>query len=242
MTDTSTLNQIHEVNGEDALVDAGVSWLELVQAAAPLNLSPPTLTDYLGLRVGGTLSVGGIGGQAALSGLQVDNALELEVVTGRGDRLTFSRRRRPVLFRAVLAGLGQCAVIVRARLRLRPVPPRVRTYTARTATSTPSRPIRSGSWRRNASTTFFLLEAARYFEAGDEPDDAVQLPECEDRERRVLPGCLRSGGRDRRALPRPGDQRGDSTDRGRAARRRRPGGARAAPAPMSRCPSWIPEC
>ncbi len=130
MTDTSTLNQIHEVNGEGALVDAGVSWLELVQAAAPLNLSPPTLTDYLGLRVGGTLSVGGIGGQAALSGLQVDNALELEVVTGRGDRLTFSRRRRPVLFRAVLAGLGQCAVIVRARLRLRPVPPRVRTYTA----------------------------------------------------------------------------------------------------------------
>jgi cytokinin dehydrogenase len=118
--DSSSLSVIHEIGPDFADVDAGVVWSALVNAAAARGLTPPVLTDYLELAVGGTLSVGGLGGTTQHFGLQVDNVLELEVVTGEGDVATCSRVRRPELFEAVLAGLGQCAIIVRAKVRLVP--------------------------------------------------------------------------------------------------------------------------
>jgi cytokinin dehydrogenase len=50
------------------------------------------------------------------------------VVTGTGERAICSPTRRPDLFHAVLAGLGQCAVVVRATLRLVPAHSAVRHY------------------------------------------------------------------------------------------------------------------
>ncbi|RUT09907.1 hypothetical protein DSM106972_004020 [Dulcicalothrix desertica PCC 7102] len=116
--DTSTLNKIHNINTLQVVVDAGVRWSELLQATLPQQLTPPVLTDYLELSIGGTLSNGGIGGAAHRYGVQVDNVLELQVVTGEGELLTCSFYKNRDLFEAVLAGLGQCAIIVRATVRL----------------------------------------------------------------------------------------------------------------------------
>ncbi|MFD5818575.1 FAD-binding protein [Streptomyces sp. NPDC127038] len=109
-------------------VGAGARWSQVARAALAHGLTPPTFTDYLELSVGGTLSVGGIGGQTHRQGAQVDNVTELQVVTGAGDLVRCSPDRRPDLFHAVLAGLGQCAVIVGATLRLVPAPATVRHY------------------------------------------------------------------------------------------------------------------
>jgi cytokinin dehydrogenase len=129
--DMSTLSTIHEITEESAWVDTGVRWKKLVQATILLDKSPPTLTDYLGLSIGGTLSVGGIGGQTFREGLQVDNVLELEVVTGTGELVRCSPSRSRELFDAVRGGLGQCGIIVRARIRLVKVPPNARMYVVR---------------------------------------------------------------------------------------------------------------
>lgn len=128
--DMSALNTIHELNATNAWVDAGVRWEQLLTATVPLGKSPPTLTDFIELSIGGTLSVGGIGGQAYRWGLQVDNVLELDVVTGRGELVRCSPSHNRALFDAVRGGLGQFGIIVRARVRLVNVPPQVRTYTA----------------------------------------------------------------------------------------------------------------
>jgi FAD/FMN-containing dehydrogenase len=61
-------------------------------------------------------------------GGQVDNVLELEVVTGEGRLERCSEQQNPELFNAVLAGLGQCAIILRAKLRLIPAGSHVRIY------------------------------------------------------------------------------------------------------------------
>jgi FAD/FMN-containing dehydrogenase len=61
-------------------------------------------------------------------GAQVDNVLALEVVTGTGRRMRCSRSSAPRLFDAVLAGLGQCAVITRAVIRVLPAPAAVRLF------------------------------------------------------------------------------------------------------------------
>ncbi|GAA6624289.1 FAD-binding protein [Scytonema sp. NUACC26] len=116
--DTSTLNKIHDISADRAIVEAGVRWSELLQATLPQQLTPPVLTDYLELSVGGTLSSGGIGGATHRYGVQVDNVLELQVVTGKGHLLTCSPYQNQDLFETVLAGLGQCGIIVKATIRL----------------------------------------------------------------------------------------------------------------------------
>ncbi|HYY98109.1 MAG TPA: FAD-binding protein [Pyrinomonadaceae bacterium] len=125
--DVSTLGQIHSISQDRAVVDAGVVWRDLLTATVPLGLTPPVLTDYTRLTVGGTLSVGGVSGRSYLHGAQVDNVLELQVVTGEGELVTCSETENKGLFEAVLAGLGLCAVIVRATIRLIPVGAQART-------------------------------------------------------------------------------------------------------------------
>ena len=154
--DMSTLATVHEINAGDALVDAGLRWSDLLRQTLPLRLAPPTLNDYIDLSIGGTLSVGGVGAQSFRRGPQVDNVLELTVVTGRGELVTCSPTQNRQLFDAVRAGLGQFGVIVQARLRLVPAaaqnpllqgdlrrpldfPRRPAAGWSRTAASTPSR-------------------------------------------------------------------------------------------------------
>jgi FAD/FMN-containing dehydrogenase len=126
--DMSEMNAIGPIQGDRITVGAGATWRSVVRATVGAGLTPPVLTDYLDLSIGGTLSVGGIGGMSHQHGLQTDNVVELEVVTGRGSVRTCSAQREPDLFAAVLGGLGQCAVITAATVRLIPAPRRVRRW------------------------------------------------------------------------------------------------------------------
>ena len=126
--DMSRLARVHRIDPSAVEVDAGVTWRALLDATLARGLMPPTLTDYQDLSVGGTLSVGGIGGAQLHHGAQVDNVVALDVVTGTGRRVRCSRTRAPLLFDAVLAGRGQCGVIVRAVLNLIPAPATVRFF------------------------------------------------------------------------------------------------------------------
>ncbi|MEZ4220218.1 MAG: FAD-binding protein [Polyangiaceae bacterium] len=131
--DSRTLSTIHSIHaggscGARAEVDAGVTWSELVAQTVAQGLTPPVLTDYLDLSIGGTLSVGGIGGVAHRAGVQIDNVSELEVVTGEGKHVLCSAHKRSDLFHAVLGGLGQYGIIVRATVDLEPAEQSARVY------------------------------------------------------------------------------------------------------------------
>ncbi|ATB37881.1 cytokinin oxidase [Cystobacter fuscus] len=181
--DMSALSTIHEIGESSAWVDAGVRWRQLLEATLPSGRSPPTLTDYIELSIGGTLSVGGIGGQAFRWGLQVDNVLELDVVTGEGELVRCSPSCERHLFDAVRSGLGQFGIIVRARVRLVEVPPRARTYTAlygdlhrflddqRWLIEDGRFDYVEGAVVSSAGGWAFQLEAVKYFTPGAEPRD-----------------------------------------------------------------------
>jgi cytokinin dehydrogenase len=127
-----SLNRIHSIGPDVAEVDAGILWKDLVKAAFDQTprMTPPAITGYTSLTVGGTLSVGGLGGLvgALRTGLQVDHVRELEVVTGTGAIERCSPQRKPDLFEAVLGGLGQCGVITKAVIELVPAKENARTY------------------------------------------------------------------------------------------------------------------
>ena len=110
-------------------VEAGVTWGQLTDAALKLGKTPPALPDYLYLSIGGTLSVGGIGGTVHKYGLMVDNVESLDIVTGDGSLLTASRTVRPDLFYSALGGGGQVGIIVRVKVKLIPAPQRAVIFT-----------------------------------------------------------------------------------------------------------------
>ncbi|MEQ4208898.1 FAD-binding protein [Actinopolymorpha sp. B9G3] len=126
--DMTGFGDIHRVGEDHIVVGAGATWRSVLAATLPRKLTPPVLTNYLDLSVGGTLSVGGIGGTTHRYGMATDNVRELEVVTGEGKVLTCSREENPELFDCVRAGLGQFALITRATLSLVAAPDRARRY------------------------------------------------------------------------------------------------------------------
>jgi cytokinin dehydrogenase len=126
--DMALLNTVHHIAPDHVIVDAGATWGSVLTATLPRGLTPPVLCNYLGLSVGGTLTVGGIGGTTSRHGMQTDNILALDIVTGDGRELTCSAASHPGLFDAVRAGLGQCGIITRATLRLVRAPERVRYF------------------------------------------------------------------------------------------------------------------
>lgn len=184
VVDMSFLSEIHEVTETTAVVDGGVQWIDLLQESLSEGVAPPTLTDYIELSVGGTLTFGGIGSQSFRAGAQVDNVLELQVVTGRGNLVTCSPTHRRGLFNAVRAGLGQFGIIVRAKLRMVDALPNTRFFNALYSDLGQfiadqqtlihdgrfdtvqgfAMPSGSDGWH-------YMLETTKNFEPGNEPDD-----------------------------------------------------------------------
>jgi cytokinin dehydrogenase len=185
--DMSTLNEVHRVAKDVAVVDAGCSWSDVLDATLAIGLTPPVLPDYAGLSVGGTLSLGGIGPMTFRYGAQVDNVVSLQVVTGEGHILWCSSTTRRDLFEAALAGQGQCAIIARAGLRLVPAPAMVRVFSlpyADVATALSDADRLADDGRFDGVLTFVvptggpplvILVATAYYTDPPEPDGATLL-------------------------------------------------------------------
>ena len=185
--DMGALNQIHSIEPTRADIDAGATWKDLTLGATALGFTPPVLTGYINLSIGGTLAVGGISA-AFNAGAQVDHVQELEVVTGRGDLKRCSRRHNKDLFDACLAGLGQCGIVTRAVLDLVPAKSQARTvllhYTDNAQFFSDFRKLLNrGEFDRVFTLLFpneaggwvYQLNAIKFFNPGAEPNDAFLL-------------------------------------------------------------------
>jgi FAD/FMN-containing dehydrogenase len=182
--DMSPLNAITvDPVAKTATAGAGAVWSAVLTASLAHGLTPPVFTDYVELSIGGTLSAGGLGGAAHHHGAQVDNVVELEVVTGTGEIVGCSRTRNADLFHAALAGLGQVGVITRATLALVHAPASARKYTlgyptVAAMTAAQRRAVRDGrfGWLEGSMSALpgggwsYALEGTAYYD-GAPPDD-----------------------------------------------------------------------
>jgi cytokinin dehydrogenase len=119
---SSSLRAIRWASADLIDAEPGALWKEVCEATVARNMTPPVLPDNLFISVGGTLNTGGLGETSYRLGAQVDHVVELDVVTGAGELITCSSARHDDLFQMVLAGMGQCGIIVRARLKLQSAP------------------------------------------------------------------------------------------------------------------------
>lgn len=89
IVDLSRLRQIVEINPDDMTltVEAGVTWKQIYDALAPLNLRLPFFGTFSGVRatVGGGMSNGALFMGTGRYGTAAEIALGLEVVTASGD-------------------------------------------------------------------------------------------------------------------------------------------------------------
>jgi cytokinin dehydrogenase len=116
---------IHSIDASGAVVDGGVQWSDLMLETTQYGLTPPVLTGYTQLTIGGTLSVGGASGTYR-RGLQIANVQWLDVVTGKGELVRCSEQHESKLFDAVLGGIGQFGIIVAAKVDLVSAPQFIR--------------------------------------------------------------------------------------------------------------------
>jgi len=130
LIDINSLDKIVSVDPKARTItaQAGALWRDLVSHVYPMGLVPPVLTNNLGVTIGGTLSVAGLGVASFRFGAQGDNVLEIQAVTGAGDIVECSPEKNSELFDSIRSSLGQFAIITRARLRLRELKPKVRIY------------------------------------------------------------------------------------------------------------------
>ncbi len=197
--DMTAMNSVHGVQDHRVTVDAGATWERLFEETIANGLTPPVLTNYLGLSIGGTLAVGGIGATSARYGMQTDQVTELEVVTGEGHRMICSETSNPELFDATRAGLGQCGVITRATLRLMRAPDRVRRYQLfypglSSMTADMQRALREERFDQLQGAVIpdgsvgwrYLIEAAVHYDDKAAPDDKAVLSEFSDERNAVV--------------------------------------------------------
>lgn len=187
--DAKPLAAVGAVGATGVDVEAGATWAAVTDAALAAGRTPPVLTDFLHLSVGGTLSAGGLGGTMQKVGSQADNVTELRVVTGTGEVVTCSATRNASLFEAVLAGVGQCGLIVGARVRLDPAPAAALElalyYDDLDAYLADQRTVmRDGRFshqagqivpRPDGSGWRYMIEAAAYYSPPDAPDRGALL-------------------------------------------------------------------
>ncbi|MCK1514684.1 FAD-binding protein [Bradyrhizobium sp. 190] len=188
VVDMAAMNSIRDIRQDRVVVDAGATWRDLLDATLAQGLTPPVLTNYLGLSVGGTVAVGGIGAASSRHGMQTDNVIALDVVTGDGNEVSCSATENPDLFNAVRAGLGQCGIVTRATLRLMRAPERVRRFQLfyrdlPSLTADQRRVLTEGRFDQLQGAVLpdgrggwrYQLDGAVYHASGSTPDDKAVL-------------------------------------------------------------------
>lgn len=124
--DMKSMQRVIELEENHCVVEAGAGWDVVLEAATTIGKTPPIVTDWLKVSVGGTLSMGGFGFMSFWRGTQMDHLLELEVVTGEGERVRCSRAQNAELFDAVKGTHGKFGIITQAKIPLEPAPDGVR--------------------------------------------------------------------------------------------------------------------
>jgi cytokinin dehydrogenase len=182
--DLRSLNAVRVRTPRSVDAQPGALWSAVADATLPKGLTPRLFpgTCLKLLTVGGTLNAGGIGLATPRYGALVDNVTDLDVVTGDGRLVTCSPERESELFEMVLAGQGQCGVIVRAGLPLMPAPTHVihneLTYTDVNSYLTDQLLLaregrfdgQRGQLLRENGTWRFGIEVGKFFTPPDEPD------------------------------------------------------------------------
>lgn len=123
VVDMSTLNRIHSINADDALVvvDGGVNLDQLMRAALPLGLWVPVLPGTRQVTVGGAIACDIHGKNHHSAGSFGNHVRSMDLLTANGEvRTLFPSGPDADLFWATVGGNGLTGIILRATIEMTP--------------------------------------------------------------------------------------------------------------------------
>lgn len=112
--------EIRVLDNDSVEVTARTPWYQLEVELNKRERSVPVLTDYLGLTVGGTLSVGGYGARSIASGAQIEQVERLRLILPNGEAIWCSPEENQDLFHFGLGTMGQLGIIERVIIKTVP--------------------------------------------------------------------------------------------------------------------------
>ena len=117
------LNRIFSLDSASGLLDceAGASLDEIIRCALPRGFFLPVTPGTRFVTVGGAIAVDVHGKNHHRAGSFSNFVADLELLTAAGDRISCSPERAPEIFWASVGGMGLTGLIMRARIRLRPI-------------------------------------------------------------------------------------------------------------------------
>jgi decaprenylphospho-beta-D-ribofuranose 2-oxidase len=114
--------QVAEGDVATATVQAGMLTTHLLAAIIPLGYTLQSLTGSLGNTIGGDIANDVNGKDSWRNGNFGSNVLGLKIATANGEIKDIDRCNHPELFDSIIGGIGLIAIILEARLQLRPIP------------------------------------------------------------------------------------------------------------------------
>lgn len=123
VVDTTALNRFLDFDAfrGSLYVEAGASIDQILRWSVPRGWFLPVVPGTKYVTLGGAFASDIHGKNHHAQGSFSDQVEEVELFTSRGDLIRCSRQEKPELFWATAGGLGLTGIIVRLRLRLRPI-------------------------------------------------------------------------------------------------------------------------
>lgn len=123
VVDTTALNRLLDFNANNGIlkVEAGASIDQILRWSVPRGWFLPVVPGTKYVTLGGAFASDIHGKNHHVQGAFSHHVDEVELLTSRGELLRCSLRENQELFRATAGGLGLTGIIVRLRLRLKPI-------------------------------------------------------------------------------------------------------------------------
>jgi FAD/FMN-containing dehydrogenase len=126
--DIAGLRRVLELDREArrCVAEPGVTFAALLRETLPLGLMPAVVPELEGITVGGAVAGCSVESSSHRYGGFHDSCLEYEVLTGRGEVITCSRRKDPLVFEMIHGSYGTLGVLTKLSFRLVPARPFIR--------------------------------------------------------------------------------------------------------------------
>ncbi|KAL9656888.1 hypothetical protein ABK040_006980, partial [Willaertia magna] len=118
--DMERLNRIIDIDfdKETVIVEAGITWDELIHFLDQYGYSPSVLQSYVTFSVGGSIG-SDIHGITSIDSL-ASSVLEIDLINTDGELVTCSEKTNPELFKLIKGGYGLFGVIYKVKLKIVP--------------------------------------------------------------------------------------------------------------------------
>jgi len=122
------LTEVIEIDTKNnvCIAESGVSFSKLVKETLKYNLVPMTVSELMGITIGGAVAGCSVESMSYKYGGFYDSCLEFEIVTGEGEIIQCSNEEKEEIFEMIHGSFGTLGILTLIKFKLIPAKPFIR--------------------------------------------------------------------------------------------------------------------